>query len=246
MRTSRASRRKKAAAGWSEVEGTGTWRRDINGFVVDRKAATRLYEILLCGAIGLADKFWLRDYYMTHIIARRQELPGEALRDFGDSASKADINRSVMVVSHGWLHRDHPDPTGARRNDLARICSFRSFRGGSLFWDFISLFQAPRTRDEHKLFQQGLNSMHLVFSNPRWFVVRLIHTPTFVENNVPNDRRGWCFFESTVANIGCYEVYTLENGQDCKNATPVPLLPESFNEILDDKIFVSDMMTSIW
>merc|ERR1712216_1093574 len=97
----------------------------------------------------------------------------------------------------------------------------------------------PRTNDEQQLFQLALSSLHLVFSNPRWFVVRLVHTPAFAENSVLYDRRGWCFFESAVATIGCYQVCTLDDGHDCNNATPVPLLPERFNKILDDQVFAT-------
>lgn len=72
-----------------------------------------------------------------------------------------------------------------------------------------------------------------------WVVVRFVDIPENAMNDDAYDSRGWCFFESTVASIGAYRLETLDDGENCRNTakTPVPLLPQRFNELLESKHF---------
>merc|ERR1712232_1131711 len=92
---------------------------------------------------------------------------------------------------------------------------------------------------EAALFKRALQNMHLLYGNPRWRVYRLSYVPTDAANPVAYIDRGWCFFESTVASVGCSFLTVIEGAKDCQTTvpTPVPLLPHDFNEELDEKQF---------
>ena len=66
----------------------------------------------------------------------------------------------TAVLSHGWLAPGHPDPAGKRREDVKTI------RVAFLFWDFLSLLQAPRSAAEQESFLISLGSMHTVYAPP--------------------------------------------------------------------------------
>ena len=55
---------------------------------------------------------WLQKSFVKDGInpARRQELPTEALLPADQAAEQVDKDRTVAIISHGWLHPKHPDP----------------------------------------------------------------------------------------------------------------------------------------
>merc|ERR1712080_68235 len=71
--------------------------------------------------------------------------------------------------------------------------------------------------------------MHVVYSNPKWRVYRLVTIPDGSVNNTAYIARGWCFFETGVASIGAKKIFTMENGDKNWGAkSPVPLTPIRF------------------
>ena len=107
-------------------------------------------------------------YFVTNMLVRRQNLPEGALKGFGEAAKQCDTAGRVIAVSHGWLQAGHADPSGARKKDAMEFCRdpWIRFFGDNIFWDFISLFQLPRTDAENVLFKQALKNMHLMGLSP--------------------------------------------------------------------------------
>ena len=71
-----------------------------------------LRERLLDGSVRLLRAAWLVEVPVR--LARRQELPDEAFVEYEAAAQLLDRgDRSVLVLSHGWMTPTHPDPLGA-------------------------------------------------------------------------------------------------------------------------------------
>merc|ERR1711939_454636 len=107
----------------------------------------------------------------------------EDAKAFGVAISAVADNNNVSVISHGWLAPGHPDPRGRRRTDIALVSN------GWVFWDFLSLFQVDaygkRTQPEEVSFRTALGSMHEVYANPQWKVLRILSIPADAENKIP-------------------------------------------------------------
>lgn len=60
--------------------------------------------------------------------------------------------------------------------------------------------------------------------DPGRSVVRLVYNPPTEDDPVPYAMRGWRFFESTAASIGCVRLKAIKDGVDCEWTllTPVP------------------------
>ena len=125
-------------------------------------------------------------YYSRTTLVRRQDLPEGGLEDFEEAAKLCDTKSEVMAVSHGWLQAGHADPIGARKKDVGELKRWSDCGLGKyVFWDFISLFQLPRTDFETVLFRDALRNMHLIYGNPTWMVVRLVGNPASAANRTP-------------------------------------------------------------
>ena len=221
------------------------------------------------------------------LLPRRQDLPESAFlshdvlkqlpRGFGRSSLR------IIVVSHAWLHPNHPDPRGESLRLLARVLTeymkgWGQFKGGTygVFLDYCSLFQKgkigeERTATEAALFQAALGSMDGWYSHPRTTVLKITKLPpgyphgfdfpTGVEANTASyDGRGWCYTESSVANLVKGTDLSLDLGQlkpdkpyNLKELVNIctkfytskgalraaPLTPEAFAEQLEQKSFTS-------
>lgn len=55
-------REEEIATSWTEM-GERRYKRDADGFEVYHKGATKLYKLVLSGAIALIDRNWLRTHY---------------------------------------------------------------------------------------------------------------------------------------------------------------------------------------
>lgn len=174
------------------------------------------------------------------LLPRRQDLPESAFlshdvlkqlpRGFGRSSLR------IIVVSHAWLHPNHPDPRGESLRLLARVLTeymkgWGQFKGGTygVFLDYCSLFQKgkvgeERTATEAALFKAALGSMDGWYSHPRTTVLKITKLPpgyphgfdfpTGVEANTASyDGRGWCYTESSVANLVKGTDLSLDLGQ---------------------------------
>ncbi len=134
-----------------------------------RQALTELDEIviqvLMCGAIRLLCVKWLLMQQDDFKMPNRQAL--EALEKSGASSSPllsreeaAALvrrgDRSIGALTYGWLSPGDPDPKGSRFRVLRRALKRLAIRIEALFWDFGSLYQAPRTSEQSASFNLAL------------------------------------------------------------------------------------------
>jgi len=222
--------------------------------MVEPESKKQLGDLLRTGAIRLVKLKWLKEHFVDkkEPLIRRQDMP-EAAFASKDEALKAIDMVEVGILSHGWLGRDHPDPHGHRRAEIRKMTVFPA---KYVFLDFVSLFQKPRTEEQDQLFRQALGSMHLIYSNHKWPVFRMIVVPKAAENQTPYEDRGWCLFETCVSATGASSVHTLKGGErtDYNMVTPVPKKPDVFNEEIKTKQFtngadadtVIDLYKRIW
>jgi len=97
---------------------------------------------------------------------RRRELPKDALLPMEEKARLAGMHKKVSAVSHSWLKQGHADPKAIRKKDVAYFTGW----GSPILWDFVSLFQLPRSKAESALFKDALQNMRLIYGNPQWRV----------------------------------------------------------------------------
>jgi hypothetical protein len=132
-----------------------------------RQALTELdkivIQVLMCGAIRLLCVKWLLMQPDNFKMPNRQEL--EALEKSGASPSPllsreeaAALvrrgDRSIGALTYGWLMSGDPDPAGSRIRVLRRALARLAIE--ALFWDFGSLYQAPRTAEQKEFFEIAL------------------------------------------------------------------------------------------
>ena len=120
-------------------------------------------QVLMCGAIRLLCVKWLLMQPDNFKMPNRQEL--EALEKSGASpspllsreAAAALVrrgDRSIGALTYGWLMSGDPDPAGSRIRVLRRALARLAIE--ALFWDFGSLYQAPRTAEQKEFFEIAL------------------------------------------------------------------------------------------
>jgi hypothetical protein len=120
-------------------------------------------QVLMCGAIRLLCVKWLLMQPENFKMPNRQEL--EALEKSGASPSPllsreeaAALvergDRSIGALTYGWLMSGDPDPAGSRIRVLRRALARLAIE--ALFWDFGSLYQAPRTPEQKDFFEIAL------------------------------------------------------------------------------------------
>ena len=120
-------------------------------------------QVLMCGAIRLLCVKWLLMQPDNFKMPNRQEL--EALEKSGASPSPllspreaAALvrrgDRSIGALTYGWLMSGDPDPAGSRIRVLRRALARLAIE--ALFWDFGSLYQAPRTPEQKEFFEIAL------------------------------------------------------------------------------------------
>ena len=127
----------------------------------------QLIDALRRADIRLLRTEWLRKQPVGFLLPKRQQL--EAAEERGELPSpllhpneaiiliqRAD--RSVGVLSHGWLTASHCDPAGARvAVVIATLIKFSYLEG--LFWDMASMYQKPRTEQQDEAFGRALKVM---------------------------------------------------------------------------------------
>lgn len=178
---------------------------------------------------------WLSDSFVKDGVALvcRQALPADAMLPAADAAKQI-TEGFVGVISHGWLAPGHPDPASKRRPDIDQVGA------DYVFWDYLSLWQVPRSSDEETSFRVSLSSMHVIYAHNKWDVYRLLTIPDDSLNTTAYEKRGWCFFETSVGSVGASHVYTVMNGQTVFNTkSPVPLPPDAFAGKVTEMHFTS-------
>eukprot|EP00900_Chrysochromulina_parva_P008028 jgi/Chrpa1/17226/Chrysochromulina_OHIO_Genome00024024-RA len=136
-----------------------------------RQALTELdkivIQVLLGGAIRLLCVKWLLMQPANFKMPNRQALeeierslkgasPSPLLSCEEAAALVERGDRSIGALTYGWLSPGDPDPDGSRFRVLRRALMGMAIRIEALFWDFGSLYQAPRTREQAASFKLAL------------------------------------------------------------------------------------------
>jgi len=242
VETATAAPKEKATTG-SNVEIVTDAPKEKATTADDMHEAASLTELIANGAIQLIKLTWLKAHLEEGpSLCRRQELPDEALMHPETAVQLVDKEYGCLVISHAWLSPTHPDADDVRAKDLRRaILHAESDNTETLFFDYLSLYQSPRTDEQTMLFRQALGSMHKVYSSSKWAVYSLISVSGTSPNPRPYFDRGWCVFESMVAQAGAIEWKVIKNGQSryFDMATPVLRRPEDFEDLIDTLHFTS-------
>ena len=120
----------------------------------------RLAEVLGRGDIALVRSAWLLTQPPSFRIVRRQDLapvgtitpllePNEAVQLLRKGT------RAVGALTYGWPSAGNPDPTGHRLQAVRRALQEQPDIE-AFFWDFPSLFQYPRSKEQNKAFKRSL------------------------------------------------------------------------------------------
>ena len=126
---------------------------------------TILIKVLLSGAIRLLRVEWLMKQLDHFRMPRRQVLeeleesgvlPSPLLSPQEAAALVERGDRSIGALTYGWLSPGDPDPDGSRFRVLRRALMGMAIRIEALFWDFGSLYQAPRTPEQSASFKLAL------------------------------------------------------------------------------------------
>eukprot|EP00900_Chrysochromulina_parva_P016138 jgi/Chrpa1/24525/Chrysochromulina_OHIO_Genome00026861-RA len=122
-------------------------------------------QVLLCGAIRLLCVKWLLMQPANFKMPNRQALeeiersgvsPSPLLSPQEAAALVERGDRSIGALTYGWLSPGDPDPDGSRIRVLRRALMGMAIRIEALFWDFGSLYQAPRTPEQSASFKLAL------------------------------------------------------------------------------------------
>eukprot|EP00386_Alphamonas_edax_P002799 GDKI01008538.1.p1 GENE.GDKI01008538.1~~GDKI01008538.1.p1 ORF type:complete len:596 (-),score=140.14 GDKI01008538.1:90-1877(-) len=236
-----------------------------------RRQAYHSYEgkidhYLKVGAVALIHSDWLLEYYdkqqngKKKPIPKRQEIEEDRVENRGAQVEwsvwdgKMKHRASVIVVSYPWLAKDHPDPNCWH---LERVCAFiRHLKTNFpqemyVFWDYMSLYQKPRTSEQDIKFREALMGMDIWYAHETTNILALPILPTCADGEpplIPYTKRGWCTFEQQVYSLASKgnRIYTIDADLKFKKASQagsdilrVPATPSDFREMLKSRVFTN-------
>jgi len=173
-------------------------------------------EILRSGAIRLLSAKWLLQQPDGFVIRRRQDLPEEAFVPVLLAAELPDTWDAMVVISYGWLTKEHPDPQGFHMRSLRIYLSLHRSSPQTtvgVFWDFASLPQKDASgmlsEEDKSIFKAGLKGINILYGGQMNTVIQLTQMPVAKDitsgdkhpNSTPYSDRGWCFFEATTSSV---------------------------------------------
>ena len=151
-----------------------------------------LRPFLESDAIDLIDAAWLIDNAdVLRPLPQRQDLPDDAFIPFKDLTFGF---FSIVVLSHIWLGKLHPDPQGSTLELVVRalqmlvektprVAKNWVVRRYGLFWEYASMYQHEdakngkrRTSEQEDKFQLGLKGIPLLFMHPH---TKSFNSPSF-------------------------------------------------------------------
>lgn len=162
-----------------------------------------IFEALHSNDVALVKSLWIVEASKTkgNVLAMRQQLPADAFwkckEIFTPSGS---FFRTVVSISHAWLTYEHPDPEGRNLQTIARCLTFLSEKYGdmAIYWDWCSLYQAPRSQEEQTSFKRALSDAHVWWMSSHTFKLLLTVEPEGSEA-LPYLDRGWPNFEREIS-----------------------------------------------
>uniref|UniRef100_A0A0G4HDZ1 Uncharacterized protein n=1 Tax=Chromera velia CCMP2878 TaxID=1169474 RepID=A0A0G4HDZ1_9ALVE len=103
---------------------------------------------------------------------------------------------TVVCLSFGWLSKEHPDPERFHLRLLVEEMNQQWWAQGEMaervfiFWDFMSLFQWPRSEEQDALFRKALSQLDLLYSSSHTRIFRSTGVPPNSPNSLPYEERG--------------------------------------------------------
>ena len=192
-----------------------------------------LYDFTEKGAIA-----WVSVEYLKSVsdgggvLPRRQDVPRDAFLTVEEVK-----NQALFVLSCCWLTPGHPDPTGFRLKQLLEVLKKENAhpRDG-VFWDWVTLYQRPRTDDQEKLFKMGLKASIQVFSSFRVGCIVLPEVPVDCKI-APYWQRGWCYADFLLSSL-CSRIVTAKEPSVSAHLVPEWLV--GWRERLRDSMLFAD------
>uniref|UniRef100_A0A0G4HWE9 Uncharacterized protein n=1 Tax=Chromera velia CCMP2878 TaxID=1169474 RepID=A0A0G4HWE9_9ALVE len=154
-----------------------------------------------------------RQEMKTDFFVPKEEIVGKLGEPKGGKDPLAFIQSqkvALFALSYPWLQKMHPDSEkGFHLQRVAaffeRLLSSSSLKGKrlALFWDFVSMWQSPRSVLQTVLFRRALSNMHILYAHQYVTVLRSTGVPGPDEamNQIPYGSRGWPFFEACVSSM---------------------------------------------
>jgi Leucine-rich repeat (LRR) protein len=221
------------------------------GVATDYSAIDSLWVPLVSHDVRLVRGSWITALNNKgEILPRRQDCPEEAfisleeLQGIHDAScakpAHSEHKRAPIIsVSYFWRTKEHPDPNGITLGLVAKAIEARrstfhqyGIEEVGVFFDWLSLYQAPRSDDELEAFKRSLAFINL------WYAHALV--TCFLVTDTPAElvhyyERGWTSFEYQLAWLikiaDLYNVWpqVVDLGKD-KRGRPPPIEPEAFSE----------------
>jgi len=135
-------------------------------------------------------------------IPRMQDL---VTGDYIDTAwGSWNMDRNRFVVSHAWLSKGDPDPTGEQLNAIvAELDRLTAPDSDVVFYDRASIPQSPGTEQEKRHFKVALQNMNLLYTLEGSRVLVIPQVSERAPNPTQYSKRGWCFFEIAISSAMC-------------------------------------------
>lgn len=167
-------------------------------------------SLLESGAVALVRAAWLVNFASTGgdiVLPPREDLPPSAFWSVSDLFDGRCLRRGheIVAISYRWLSPEHPDPQGEHLHSLREVLTaWTCLQTGlildriAIFFDWCSLQQAPRSRDEDASVDHARAHAGI------WYAHRETHVWVF--SSVPPgveayQSRGWPSFEVAVATL---------------------------------------------
>jgi len=142
-------------------------------------------------------------------LPKRQELPPEAAWAPDELIPKVQSGTvKIVAISYCWLTALHPDPDGNQLRKIGRVIEQQLQRTKyeddykiddlAMFWDWLSLYQKPRSDAEDTIFKRALPNMGLWYAHQ--MVIKWLLTIVPADVRAYNDR-GWPTFERSVSGL---------------------------------------------
>lgn len=216
-----------------------------------------LKAVLDEGDVVLVRGSWLVELYKKRgLLPSRQELPPEAV-----CSAQHTLKAPIVAISHCWLTPDHPDPHGVQLRVLANLIEAwnrwhqRSPESDpAIFIDWCSLYQEPRSAEQHVAFERGMRNVSLWYAHRETQVWLLTKVPEGVR---PYTERGWPTMERAVSQLltpvdKVLDMGFFERGKDwpqaiqnCRAVLRPPRVPDGFAADLQAKVFTKGMDQSL-
>jgi len=174
---------------------------------------------------------------------RCQDLPSDAFVD----TDVLDESDSILVISHPWYSKIHPDPQSVKVRKIRQAVDRLHDIPFAVFIDYCCLPQRmyaddgsirqERSLAEKEIFFGALDDMHVLYAHDLTEVLMLDdEIPTGVPSTTPYEERGWCRFEHSVARM---KASNRLSGLKLSDGSAIPLVPSEFAKFIASAHFTN-------